>query len=490
VSRLIALMLAGAAFGIAATANSGGYRYGVSDQAFYTPAVLRDIHPDLFPHDAPILAVESRLMWSDEIVAALSRALGADLPPLYLGLYAAGLLALFAASWRFGRAAGLSTWSLVAMLILVTFRHRIAKTGVNSLEGYMHPRMLAFACGIFALAATVAARYGRAAIWTIVSACWHPTTAFWFAVVLAVAVVVARPAWRRGAFGAAGVLALIGVWALWWGPLAGRLVIMDPTWLAVLAEKDYLFPHEWPAYAWVANLGYALVILLVYRKRRSRGVLVPGEPAFVAGLASLVGIFVLSLPFTMIRVALAVQMQVTRVFWMLDFTAAAYIAWWLLDDRLLDRRAGRFLVVGLLAAASIGRGAFLISEDRQLVSMTLPHSPWIEAMEWLKGAPPAWYVLADPGHAWKYGASVRLAAERDTLVEAGKDSALAMYDRTIALAVADRLSALRDFDRLGEDDMRALASKYGVDVAVVEASRRLSLPELHRNSQFVIYRLR
>jgi hypothetical protein len=38
--------------------------------------------------------------------------------------------------------------------------------------------------------------------------------------------------------------------------------------------------------------------------------------------------------------------------------------------------------------------------------------------------------------------------------------------------------------------MRALASKYGVDVAVVEASRRLSLPELHRNSQFVIYRLR
>jgi hypothetical protein len=490
VSRLIALILAAAAFGIAATANSGGYRYGVSDQAFYTPAVVKDLRPDLFPRDAPLLAVEAHLMWSDEIVAGLSRALGVDLPPLYLGLYAVGLVALFAASWRFGRAAGLSTWSLIGLLVLVTFRHRIAKTGVNSLEGYMHPRMIAFACGIFALAAIVAARYGRAAIWTLASACWHPTTAFWFAVVLAVAIVVARPQWRRPALGAAGFLALAAAWALLWGPLAGRLVIMDPAWLAVLAEKDYLFPHEWPAYAWAANLGYAVVILLVYRKRRSRGVLAPGEGGFVAGLGALTGIFAVSLPFTVFRVALAVQMQVTRVFWILDFTAAAYLAWWLVDDRLFNRRAARFVAIGLLAAASIGRGVFLVSQDRHLVSMRLPDSPWVEAMDWLKRTPTPWYVLTDPGHAWKYGVSVRVAAERDTLVEAGKDSALAMYDRSIALTVADRLSALREFDRLHEDDLRALASKYGVDVAVVEASRRLSLPELHRNSQFVIYRLR
>ena len=134
--------------------------------------------------------------------------------------------------------------------------------------------------------------------------------------------------------------------------------------------------------------------------------------------------------------------------------------------------------------------SYLLAQDRRLVSMTLPNSPWGEAMDWLKGAPPTWYVLADPGHAWKYGVSVRLAAEKDTLVEAGKDTALAMYDRRIALAVADRLSALRDFDRLDDAELRALGERYGVDVAIVDASRHLSLPELHRNSQFVIYRLR
>ena len=484
-------MLAAVAFGLAATANSGGYRYGVSDQAFYATAVIKDLHPDFFPRDTPLLETESRLMWADEIVAGLSRVLGVDLPPLYLGLYLAGLLLLFAGTWQFGRAAGLSTWSVVALLILVTFRHRIAKTGVNSLEGYMHPRMIAFACGIFALAALLRERYGRAAVWTVVSACWHPTTAFWFAVVVAGTIVFARARWRRAAIVAAGLVGLLAVWVLLWGPLAGRLVVMDPPWLSVLAEKDYLFPHEWPAYAWAANLAYPIVVLLIYRRRRAQGAARPSEGPLVAGLFVLVALFVLSLPLTMIRMALAVQMQVSRVFWILDFVAAAYIAWWLFDDRLRARRAGRFLAIGLLSAASIGRGTYLmISQDRNLVLMRLPDSPWVEAMEWLKRAPATWYVLADPGHAWKYGVSVRLAAEKDTVVEAGKDTALAIYDRRIAMAVADRLAALREFDRLGDAELRALGTRYGADVAIVDVSRRLSLPELHRNGQFVIYRLR
>ena len=111
-------------------------------------------------------------------------------------------------------------------------------------------------------------------------------------------------------------------------------------------------------------------------------------------------------------------------------------------------------------------------------------------MHWLKAQPPALYVLADPGHAWKYGVSVRLAAEKDTLVEAGKDTALAMYDRRIAMAVADRLTALHDFDHLTTADAEALRARYGLDVVIVDGMQRLALPELYRNRQFVIYDLR
>ena len=48
------------AFVLLATANSAGYRYGVSDQAFYLPATLLRQDPSLFPHDRPILLAQDR----------------------------------------------------------------------------------------------------------------------------------------------------------------------------------------------------------------------------------------------------------------------------------------------------------------------------------------------------------------------------------------------------------------------------------------------
>ena len=139
--RLSVLVLAASAFVLAATANSGGYRYGVSDQAFYTAAVIKDLHPSYYPRDTTLLEAESRLMLSDQIAAGLSRTLGVDLPPLYLALYLVTLLTLFAAGLAVSRAAGLSWWATGAFLVLLTFRHRIARTGANSLEGYMHPQI-------------------------------------------------------------------------------------------------------------------------------------------------------------------------------------------------------------------------------------------------------------------------------------------------------------------------------------------------------------
>jgi hypothetical protein len=149
----------------------------------------------------------------------------------------------------------------------------------------------------------------------------------------------------------------------------------------------------------------------------------------------------------------------------------------------------RRLAVAVLAAASLGRGAYLLSLDRQLFTVDFPRTPWIEAMTWLKNRPGPWHVLADPGHAWKYGVSVRLAAEKDTLVESGKDSALAIYDRPLAMQVAERVDAVRDFDDLNAPDLHRLAARFGLDVVVLETTRSVDLPELYRNRQFVIYQL-
>jgi hypothetical protein len=142
-----------------------------------------------------------------------------------------------------------------------------------------------------------------------------------------------------------------------------------------------------------------------------------------------------------------------------------------------------------MVAIAIGRGAYLV-RDRPLIQVGLAPNAWADVMLWLRRQPPATYVLADPQHAWRYGPSVRVAAEKDTLVDASKDPALGFYDRAAAVRVAERGLAVSDFDVFTIDNVRAVADKYGLDVFVDRATRTFDLPVLYRNGEFVVYDLR
>jgi hypothetical protein len=481
---------------VLATANSGGYRYGVSDQAFYIPAVNHHLTPTLFPRDAPLLEAQARLVASDDLVAAIVSATGLSLAHVAVTLYLIGLVLLVLAAAAFARGLGYSWWAVALLGVLLTFRHRIAKTGANSLEGYMHPRELAFAVGIASLAFVVRGRHGAALLLVLASAVLHPTTALFFALVVGVAAAVR--ALGRVIIVAVALAAALAVWALTAGPLAGRLVRMDAEWLRVFAEKDYLFPAAWPIDAWLLNLAYPAVIVAVWRARTRRGLAVPHERGLVFGLLASVIVFLVSVPFTMAEVALAVQLQVTRVFWILDFAAIASIAWWLTQTRTMAK-----IAIGVCLVGSIARGYYLLEVDpasvrnaqagkqgRQLVTINLPDTPWMEAMRWLETQPSGWHVLADPGHAWKYGISVRVGASRDTLIESVKDSAIAIYDRGIAMRVGERALDTSEYDQMSEARLRRLDEKYDLDVAVFPAGRALNLPVLYRNAAFAIFDLR
>ena len=493
VSRALAMAGGALLFAVLATANSGGYRYGISDQAFYVPAVVRAADPEAYPRDRPLIDAQAALMWSDEILAAVSRVTGLDLPAVHFGLYLATMIALGAAAIALARALNGSWWMAATLAVLLTFRHRIARTGANSLEGYAHPRMLAFALGALALACALRARWGWTAMLVAGAAVFHTTTAIWFALLVAATAFFARPDWRRWmvGLGVAGVAAA-AVIAVQGSGLAARFVRMDDAWLQALQDKDYLFPTGWPVYAWVLNLAYLPIIVLIHRRRRALGVDAPAERAVIAGLAVLLAFFLVSVPLTAWKLALAVQLQVTRVFWLLDLTTLAYVAWWLSDTPRRHQLQVRAAVLTILLLFSGGRGVYLVAvaQDRDLVQMRVPHGPWLDTMEWLRTQPKGWHVVADPGHAWKYGVAVRLAAERDTLLESGKDTALAMYDRSVAMRVVERASALGDFDRLTASDARALGRRFAADVLVAERRHPIDLPVLYQNERFVVYDLR
>ena len=423
----LALAAWGVLFLAAATFNAGGYRYGASDQAFYIPAVLHHLDQSLFPRDWALLAPQDRLSLFTALAGGAAQLTGASVPALFFALYLAGLLALFALAIALGTRLYQSRWTIVALAFALTLRHALAMGAVNTLEGYMHPRILAFGLGGLAVAECLASRPWRAAAFVGLAAVCHPTTALWFLLWTGVAAAVADRRWRRPLLAAAAVAVAAGAWAVAAGPLAGRLTLMDDEWLSVLASKTYFFPTRWPVSGWIPAILTPLTAAVLYRARWRAGLATPAERGVAVGAAVLFAVFLGSIPFVAARLALAVQLQVPRTLWMVDLLAVAYIVWYFAEGApwagigdagqtsraeapLLPMTSGRTRAARATAlvfiALSLGRGAWVMvvqHPERAAVHVGLPDSEWHDAMRWVAAntAKEAW-VLAPPGHAWKY----------------------------------------------------------------------------------------
>jgi len=468
-------------FVLLATANSAGYRYGASDLAFYGPAVMRQLDPELFPRDRPVLDAQANLTFMDETVAAVARRTTMHLPSLFLGLYVATLVLLAAAVTAIGMALYRHWWTVLALLAAFTIRHAITKSGTNSLEGYFHPRQLAFAFGLIAIATFLRGRPLLAALALVGAGSLHPTTTLWFAVWLGVAIfATARRRWPFVAAGAA--VGVVGWWAFAFGPLAGRLTLMDPEWLDALAGKDYLFPLRWPVAAWLTNLTYVPIIVLAYRRRAASGLVSRAEHGIVIGCLALVAVFFVALVLNASRVALAIQLQPARIFWMLDFTATVYLVWALAEGPplrfALRGASGRpASVAAALAFLALVRGVYVMRVEfptRPLFETAVP-GDWGRAAAWVRSTPKDSGWLADPMHAVHYGTSLRMAAGRDVFVEGTKDAAIGMYDRTIAFRTRDRLRELGDFSALSVEQIQALGHRYRMSYFISEHQHPLPL---------------
>jgi hypothetical protein len=406
-------------------------------------------------------------------------------------LFGLGSIVHFSASVALGRIWYRSWWTTAALVFLLTLRHRITRTGVNTLEGYLHPRMLAFAICTWALVAFFKGRTAASIGLVAVASTLHTTTALWFAIWIGVAIVIAERRWRWPLIGVGAVVAAVGVWSLWSGPMKEHLEYMDDSWLAVLNLKDYLFPTAWPVSAWLINLAYPVIVWVGYRARRSRSLVESREEAIVYGALVLCGVFLLSLPFVAARLALAVQLQVSRVFWMLELLAAVYLVWFAMESRLAAklRPSARWVAI-VLALASLARGTYIMTveqPERRIIQRSPPESPWSDVMAWMRQTAVNAHVLADPNHAFRYEISERILGQRDVFLEGSKDTAVATYSRTIAHRVFERIQALGDFEALTSETARSLARRYELDYLISE--RTLDLPRVYKNEQFNVYAL-
>lgn len=492
----LSFWIAGAVlFAVLATANAAGYRYSASDQAFYVPAVLRALDPAAFPRDAALLQAQARLMVLDEGLAALRRLTGFSLEAIFFGGYLLSVGLLWAALVLIGRQVYSTWWATAALAAAFTLRHRIPRTSANSFEPYFHPRMLAFALGLLAVSAVLRRRSWLAIALVACAALIHVTTALWFAVLagVAIALVDRQLRWIVVAGAAVSVVALLEAIAS--GRMRAALAPMDDVWLAAVAGKDSLFPNQWPAWAWIANLALPAALWWAHLRRRRWGRATPEDAAIVWGATALVALFLVTLPLVAAGVTVPVQLQISRIFWLVDAVATIYVIAVVADAPAASgasvlRTLVPRLVLSALLVASAARGIYALGverPDRSLFAVTVADSPWEDAMRWIAAQPLDVNVLADPGHAWKYGTSVRASGGRDVLLEEVKDSAIAIYSRDVAARVVDRTAAIGDFAAMTPAHARDLARRYDVDYLVTDAD--LALPLSYRNEQFRIYSL-
>ena len=433
----------------------------------------------------------------DEVLAGLARSTGLSLETLFLAGYVGSLLVIWTGLVLIGTRVYRSPWAVAALAAAFTMRHRIPRTSVNSFEPYFSTRMLAFGIGMLAIAAVLRRRPWVAIALVGLAAPIHVTTALWFAVLVGTALAVLDAPLRRVVI-AGGVIAVVVLLvAVLAGPLRGTITRMDDIWLQAVASKDSLFATDWPAWAWAANLGFFGLLWWAHRARARRGETTAEDRALVWGAGALVALFLVTLPFVMAGMSLAVQFQISRVFWLVDLLALVYVVGAVCDsptvtagrERSRAVRGAAVAIVLLLAATGRGLYVMLVERpERSLFEVRLPVSPWEDAMAWLRRQPADTHVLADPGHGWKYATSVRVSAERDVLLEDVKDSALAIYSRDVAARFVDRVQAVGDFGSMSPERARELARRYDLDFLVTEAD--LALPLAYRNDRFRIYSLR
>ena len=501
-NRFAAALAGLIAFVALATANGAGYRYGVSDQAAYVPAIMLAENPAAFPRDAQLIHTQGQFFVLDEALATIGNTTGAPVEWLFVGAYLFSLLVIWIGVLLIGTRLYSSLWLTCAFALVVTLRHRITLTAANSLEPYFHPRLLAFGFGLIAIgsflrrstgpphlihrSAPPALRTDWLAIAAVgVAAICHITTALWFAILLGTALAIVDRRWRLPAALGSLVAVAVVIWLVVAGPLHAASKTMDAVWIEAVAGKDYLFANEWPWWGWPANLGLIVLLWIVQTVRERRGTATAEDRALAWGATALVALFLLTLPAVIAHVAIAVQFQITRVFWIVDVLAAMYLI--AAIGEVLTQRGMAALTIALLSF-STARGIYILHhQHRDLMEVSLPHDAWLDAMNWIAKQPPDVYVLADPGHATMYGSSVRVASQRDVLLEDVKDSAIAIYSRPLAGQVVDRRRAIGTFSALTADKARALGQQYDLNYLVTTAT--LPLAEVYRNSRFRIYAL-
>ena len=228
-----------------------GYHYGIEDEAIYLPAIKKIIDPTLYPRGSEFFMGQARGTALPWIIAGFVRVTHASLPWTVLAAQFVSIYTFLLGCWMIARRcfpAARQQWAGVAMVTaLLTLP--IAGTSIYLADQHLHPRTLACALLLIAIAFALDRRARACTLACIGAVLIHPLMAL-YGIGFVVVLWIPLERWTT----IAGVFVAI--------PFVAR-----PTaaWREALATRPYYSLRNWEWYEWLGLLAPLVIVWLLAR---------------------------------------------------------------------------------------------------------------------------------------------------------------------------------------------------------------------------------
>jgi hypothetical protein len=438
-----------------------GYHPGVEDDGVYLAAIKKDLNPALYPHDADFFRVQLQATIFDKLIAGSIRLTHL---PAGMGILLWQFVSVFLVLWgclRISRrvfAEDYSQWAAVsAISALLTLP--VAGTALYLDDQYLHPRALATAAILAAIAAVLDNRRILAGGLLALAFVIHPLMASFgisFCIFLG---------WRRAAQPSMHTVAALL-------PLAWVFQSTSAAWQQAANTRDYYFLSRWHWYEWLGVIAPLGLLWWFYGLARKDGAAVRADLtsrlAFFGVFQFAVAVFIM-LPSRLDRLKPFQPMRYLHLLYIILFLLAGGIV----GQKILRRHAYRWL----LLFVPLGVGMFW---SQRLTFPATPHiewpgakpgNAWVEAFQWIRENTPADSLFAlDPYYMKLPGEdyhSFRALAERSVLADYVKDPSVATQVPSLSARWKEEVDAQDGWRDFRVEDFQRLKTRFGVNWVVL-----------------------
>jgi hypothetical protein len=462
-----------------------GYHPGAEDDGVYLSAIKHDLNPALYPHDSDFFTLQLQATVFDKLIAGTIRLSHLPLSVVVLAWHFLAIFLILWGCWKISShcfpewpARWAAVCTVAALLTLP-----VAGTALYLVDQNLHPRALATAAILAAIAAAIERRFWLVAIFLAAACAIHPIMAS-FGISYCI-FLLWKPSGQPEISLTAGALAI---------PLSWIFEPTSPAWQQAAHKRDYFYLSAWHWYEWIGV--FAPLLLLWWFSHLARR----GALSVLARLSSrllLYGIFQLVVA---LIILLPPQFDRLKPFQPMRYLHLLYLLMFLFAGGLVGQRFLRTswfrwaaLFVPLCAGMFLAQRATFPASDHIDWPGAAPRNQWLQAFLWVRQNTPQDSLFAlGPNYLQRPGEdaySFRAWAERSVLADIGKDASVATQVPRLAPRWQQEVQAQTGWEHFQQSDFEALRSHYGVTWVIVERPHDPGLPCPYENATVMVCRI-